>query len=575
MLNGTLVILILSIGQAFAGSSRRGERCCSSRTSVIGRLIGFSHYNALRVEKLKLTLASLQRFHSVHAVMRNRCVPLYDELDPQSPRSRPHSLLHFAMASHSLRTSLSPVNSGGSLNSGTVSPTRKRKRKGTTEPTTTNNPHDAGYVMYSATSKRFKAYQLPSELPPPMPIGSEEQLIQPSSSGDGSMWGSSTSSTESMASRRLQKAPVKDSFGSPGSATSDSPDKHELHTAQDALLQAQAQIAELERVLADQQERFDHDKKALTQDMVLGHVMMQEALTKRVVAAQRHRHSVQRLYNEQKKATEELQCKLDTLTEKYQRSSLDIKAAEDGRAHLETVLRTLTCDLDELRQFENEESARRRKEKQGLPPAYKDYRKRKHQAPYERHKDAGAFDTAELEEIIRADFDTALCQADKKRLQIVKDDSGNRTKADALIFCQTSHSLRKSCRLLKNVLTSNPEEADWIADFIVELLWDVVSACEVRPVTIHLTAADKSKLALGFQEVDEILLEALKKGHELDDGEDELPLYELQRYLTQVNCIHRVLINLTTQAGYDYFGHTITWLEEQVELERVRVANAP
>jgi hypothetical protein len=384
-------------------------------------------------------------------------------------------------------------------------------------------------------------------------------------------------SIEGMPSRRLQKAPVKDSGGAPASAITDLStvgDKHELHTAQDALLQAQTEIAELKRVLAAQQDRFNHDQKALKQDLVLGHVMMQEALTKRVVAAQRRTHSIQRAYNKQKKEADELQKKLDVLTEKYSKSSLDIKAAEDRRAHVEALLRTLTCDLDELRQFENEEAARRRKEKNGLPPPYKDYRKRNHQPPYERHEDAGSFDTTELEEIIRNDFDTELCRADKKRLQSMKDDAGNKTKADAMTFCTTSQCLRKSCRLLRTILTSNPEEADWIAHFILELSWGVASACEVRPVTVYLTSAEKTKIGLGFREVDEILLEALKKEFETDTDDDELPLYELQRYLTQINCIHKSFINLRAHAGYDYFGQTITWLEEQVESERVRVANA-
>ena len=483
------------------------------------------------------------------------------------------------MKSHSSRISLSPVNGEGSQNTGTantaVSPTRKRKRKGTTGPPTLEPTHDATYAIASATNKKIRPYEPPPELRRPLMF--EEELIGPSNREDASLQDSVIVSIETMPSRRVQKAPAKDSSGSPASAKADSSitvEKHELYTAQDALLQAQTEIAELKRVQAVQQERFEHDQKALKQDLVLGHVMMQETLSKQVAAAQKRISSIQKAYNEQKKETDGLQKKLDVLTERYLKSSKDIKAAEDGRAYVEALLRTLESDLDELRDFENEEAARLRKENSGLPPQYKDYRKRQHQAPYERHDDAGSFDTSKLEDTMRSEFDTQLCRADKKRLKYMKDDSENKTKATAMIFCATSQCLTKSCRLLRTVLTSNPEEANWIAHFILELLWNVASACEVRPVTIYLTNADKTKLGLGYKEVDEILLEALKKEIETKAKDNELPLYELQRYLTQINCIHDSFINLKVHAGYDYFGQTSTWLEEQVEAERVRVANS-
>lgn len=145
-------------------------------------------------------------------------------------------------------------------------------------------------------------------------------------------------------------------------------------------------------------------------------------------------------------------------------------------------------------------------------------------------------------------------------------------KGDSIIFTTTANALAVACLKLRPMLRSADDMAYRTVEFILELGWKAVSACELRASAFYLTVGEKSRASLAFKEVDECLLEALKRGPGSD--RHEMLVYELQGYLTQARAIQGSFALIHARSGYNYFDKSVEWLTEQVESERMRQANA-
>lgn len=347
--------------------------------------------------------------------------------------------------------------------------------------------------------------------------------------------------------------------------------KRDLDVVQNALLQAEAQNTELKRALAECQGQMLRVK----QDMMLNYIMQQDANVKKFCQAQKEKYYIQKCADTHKTVRLELEKKLNCMTDKFDSATDRANTLQHTSDHLQAVVKILYGDLDELRQLESEEVARRKKQKQGLPPAYQDHRKRDQRAPYDQHTDNGSFDENKLEDTVKEDFNDALRKAHNERIGYGKSDNiSHKMKADSIIFTATANALAVACLRLRPVLRSTDDMGEWIAEFLLELSWIAVSACEVRPATIHLTTQEKNRAGLAFREVDELLLETLKQGVDDVDPDYELLVYELQTYLTRTLALQKSFTMLHMRTGYDYFDKTVEWLSEKVEYERQRQANS-
>ena len=379
------------------------------------------------------------------------------------------------------------------------------------------------------------------------------------------------SGIESKQSRSSQKSAVKDDPDDSRQMLVRQSTKRDLDIAQNALLQAEAQNTELKRALAECQGQVLKVK----QDMMLDRIMQEDANVKKLHQAQKEKHGIQKCADAHKIVRLELERKLSTMTEKFDSTTARANNLQQDSDHLQAVIKILYGDLDELRQLESEEVARRKKQKQGLPPPYQDFRRRDQQAPYEQHTDNGSFDENKLEDTVKEDFDDALIKAHKDRVTYLKSDNITlKTKGNSIIFTATANALAVACLRLRPVLRSTDDMHDWIAEFLLELSWIAVSACEVRPTTIYLTTQEKNRAGLAFREVDELLLEALKQGFDDIDPEYELLVYELQTHLTRTLALQKSFMMVNTRTGYDYFDKTVEWLSEQVQYWRQMQANS-
>ena len=176
---------------------------------------------------------------------------------------------------------------------------------------------------------------------------------------------------------------------------------------------------------------------------------------------------------------------------------------------------------------------------------------------------------------IEEDFEEALRKAHKYRIKCREStNESSRTKGDAVIFTSVANALAVTALKLKPVLRSTDDMGDWIAEFVLELSWKAVAACEVRPATIYLTTKEKSRTSICWREADECLLEAFKKSlDERPDKKSVLLVYDLQDYLTRTMALQRSCLQLHTHISYEYFEKSVRWLTEQVESERFRQAN--
>ena len=402
------------------------------------------------------------------------------------------------------------------------------------------------------------------------------------------------------------------------------PQSH-LDALEESLHKAYSEIEDLKDELVIVNKAHKQEHMMIKQEMMLDILKANESADKRVSTLNREKHYLQLYANEQKKEAIEIKGRLEALSTRYAKTLTDMNMYRQEAEHLQSLNKTMEEDLDELRRIENEDAAHRKKQAQGLPPAYGCLDDEDHQPPYVLHKDGGTFDIASLKRSVRAKFSHNLVDAQIRtndlRSSICPND---KAKADMNIFWSASIALKESCARLKAALECAKTAyngsiselvamcrlpgaskfktkatitrefgrcnahrdyiADRIAKLILELSWRVIGACELRPRTLRLTSEAKAKLGLAYRDVDDCLLEALRDACSSSDEKHGTPyeirdrkaqaLFEYQSYLTQVETLLKKFSGLRAGVSYQYFNKSMAWLCEKVETERFHQANA-
>ena len=402
------------------------------------------------------------------------------------------------------------------------------------------------------------------------------------------------------------------------------PQSH-LDALQASIREAQLRIADLEQELEEQAQANEQQQLIVKQNVMLDHIKATETFEKKINTLKRERHFLHVDVVQQKKEAMEAKAKLSTMTEKYNTAFANWQTYKVEVEHLQSVNKTFEEDIDELRQIENENAALRRQQAQGLPPAYASLEDEDQAPPYWQHKDNGVFDTAHLKRNVRNQYMQRLLNA-QARTEAARASPHLNDKAggDTMVFYGASTALSEACGSLKRALDSAQDVvstrflelmakckasgvadpgtaiqferqqikcsharrdyiADRIAKLILDLSWRVISACELRPTSLHLTAYEKAKLGLAFKDVDDTLLEALRAAFSYaeDESGDRAKvrarkaqmLFEYQAYLTQIQTLAYKFRLLRAGVGFSYFTRSQIWLCEKVETERYHQAN--
>jgi hypothetical protein len=408
--------------------------------------------------------------------------------------------------------------------------------------------------------------------------------------------------------------------------------------------QCQTQLKEIDDLIHENEEYRrtsyqDHAKDK--QDMMLDMVMERErssdrieTLRRRLSASERngeaHRVSSAAAVEEaaaQKREVEDkmeqiriLQLRVTNLEKKYK--EMEMKTLRltweqtAWRNEIDELLAekdALQGDLDQLREIEVEDAARRQRKAQGLPPAYGSLDNEDEMPPWQQHSDSGAFAIANVKRIVRNKFVKALRDA------CVENDAhrakGDKTLEDtnAQLFFKGSLALADACRALRTTLdhadlafelqgqqyckssssiakgkleqiltiTHQPARRDYIASrvakLVLDLHWRIASAIELRPSTIKLWDVQKAKAAIAFAEIDETMLEALRiTFHGAGDSTNNRRLveYDLQYWHSLIMSARCIFDSGGSPMNYKPFDKTHRWLSSQTEEERCRAANA-
>lgn len=517
--------------------------------------------------------------------------------------SRPRAIRPVAMASQSPSATLPDPSSSAGKDSDTASSAAPGKRKRSAELHSTLSGSDED-TLSSTMNKRSKHRGTSTAAGQTAPQSSAQalrgrQVAKPTASGSSLLGKETNNEARTVPSKSAQKAPAKTAPGVPGSSAT-VPDaaipqdpssiilqgiqafqkdlenaRNETYSLQEQLVKAEAQIAELRDALAAK----DKGVLRLKQDLMLDRLLYEEAEAKKHHALLREKCSIQNLATDRLQKLTETTQKLDTITAKWKQAQLRVDLHEEEHEHWNHAMKLLRSDLDDAMGLANVEAQRRRRTKEGLPPAYDKYQQCSNMPPYEHHDDAGEFDKTQFEEAIRKEFDVALKTAHKERMDLQESEHEcQRFQGDSVLFVALSKCLQRTPTKLQTFVTSTEATGFWVSQFILELGWKAVSACELRPATIFLTPDEKAKAAIAFGDADEALLTALMKGvlgtsPGMEDG--GMVVYELQRFLSQTLALQRDLMNLDVRISYRYFEKSVEWLEAQVEMLRALQANLP
>lgn len=289
--------------------------------------------------------------------------------------------------------------------------------------------------------------------------------------------------------------------------------------------------------------------------------------------------------------------------------------------HFQGLNATMEADMNEMRDIESEEAAKRRKGDQGLPPAYGNLNDEDRFPPYSRHEDAGTLEVAQIKRRAREMFSKEV-----RRILTVdrKDIFLHLTKALAFA-CQTFQdyldaaplvTVTRSHRGAKDQSTSaktlahasgkkmhktmqsspagpiladrhpqgpgnkgtfliqQPAGAPYVAGRIVRLIhdltWRFVSVCDHGLSLPPPPEKAKRELATNHKAIDNALTSALQLTFR-----DSRPLPKLKCCLTQTMALQNHLGEIQPGFNYSYFSNAIAWLSEQIECERALAANDP
>ena len=398
-----------------------------------------------------------------------------------------------------------------------------------------------------------------------------------------------------------------------------------LEGLQDRLFRAEQEKAELQRRLKVQDMLVQQREMALKQSMMLDMLQCQRSAEKRTYALQKEVLYAKKEGREAKAEVENFRNQVAAEKERCTKALADMSMYRDEADHLQTLNKVLEEDLDELRRIENEEATHRRRCAAGLPPAYGSLDDDNYEQPHQ-HKDSGSLDVATFKRSIRADFERRLTASHSTAASMrLSGHAPEREVADSTLFVSLSAAVADACNNLKPVLeqerevriqyiktelvkwpagarTGPPKPAgssqlaqygavprkiarrslvcDRVAKVIIDLCWRLLSACELHPTSINLSGPDKARVSLAHTDIDHLLLESLRGAFTLHAGYTESShrrkevVWEFQHCLTQVTSLREKFTRLVAGITYRYLDKSWLWLGEQVEMERMHLANS-
>ena len=145
--------------------------------------------------------------------------------------------------------------------------------------------------------------------------------------------------TDDGPSKGSQKAPVQheSEFPTGDSCTQSICTEYELHLAQDALLRAEAKIS----MLQNEVRLAGESVLKMKQDVLLDYIMKTRSSENHLRQLRKEKHNVQLRVDEQKKANEELQTKLDVVTDKWKKACIQNTMHQDDHEHFTTYIKVL------------------------------------------------------------------------------------------------------------------------------------------------------------------------------------------------------------------------------------------
>ncbi|KAK3710057.1 hypothetical protein LTR37_010488 [Vermiconidia calcicola] len=337
----------------------------------------------------------------------------------------------------------------------------------------------------------------------------------------------------------------------------------------------QQQIKQLVRRHDDERDASKKDiKKEVmrkTQAMMLDMIRLKEAAKARENTLQREKHYISEAVKKEREEKEKYIDRLSVSELQRARERREMLTFQEESEHKQALINTLQEDMDALRQIENESTAHRRRQTQGLPPAYGNLDDEDHKPPYQVHKDKCSFDIPFFFRSISAGFENILCKAQNaSKAQRSHYDLSERSRASSQLFYTTVKALSVTCAKLREVICYADGE---VASTIIRLSWSVVCACELRPGLVTLTSQERATIGLAYQEIDSCLLEALRSSLTPQDTAEHgrgprNPAFEYQLYLTPAQVLADKFWSLASEVGQGYLVKTIEWLSENVEVER-------
>lgn len=266
-----------------------------------------------------------------------------------------------------------------------------------------------------------------------------------------------------------------------------------------------------------------------------------------------------------------------------------LECAERGR-------KTQDGDIEELRQMYLEDTSRTERQKQGLPPAYGSLDQEI--APWDQHKDAGAYQLSRWKYLVRSQF--------QQGMQTIYDRISSKREqktSTSILFISGFMVMKDCCVRLRSPIdlheaahggssrgaAGSPFElrGPWgdvaankkligrlIATLVLEMPMALISGYELCSGDLAVSPREMAMMKLCFQTIDEVLLAALR--FVFSSPTSEVPrqyrLFTLQRYLTETETIKEGLSCYGDGACPQVFKQCQDWLNEQIEATRVRAA---
>jgi hypothetical protein len=246
----------------------------------------------------------------------------------------------------------------------------------------------------------------------------------------------------------------------------------------------------------------------------------------------------------------------------------------------------LTSEVDELRAVFNEDQTKRDDFQAGLPPAFGSLDDEDIAPPWNRHEDSGILQIGNMKRIARqAILDTVRRAVEARRTPP--------KVTPAQLICAISQKVYETAQQLRAImiyhadidssgssdgedkgessstpeLDTAPRQARFLAErvirLLIELVWLNLSAPEIYPGEAHFSGRESAIMALQYQLVDTVMLEALRMRFA-----HERAIVQFQLRLTQLSALSKALKEWDIDASIIFFGASLLWLSENVETER-------